>query len=155
AWYYNIRHVEFTVLLVAVAVTAWYGGIGPAMLAVLFSSLGYAYFFAPPLYSFAVNREELPHYVLFVLFALLIGWFGVVRRRVENALRASEQKYRQLIDTSPDAVFVLDKAGKCVLGNAAAAQLYGCTENELLGLPMVDTCLPTERHLLQERIERV
>jgi PAS domain S-box-containing protein len=49
----------------------------------------------------------------------------------------------------------LDKAGKCVLGNAAAARLYGCTENELIGLPIVDTCLPTERHLLQERIKRV
>jgi K+-sensing histidine kinase KdpD len=66
AWYYSIRHVDFTVLLFAIAVTAWYGGIGPAMLAVLFSSLGYAYFFAPPDYSFAVSREELPHYVLFV-----------------------------------------------------------------------------------------
>ena len=34
----------------------------------------------------------------------------------------------------------------------AVLQLH---ENELIGLPMVDTCLPTERHLLQQRIERV
>ncbi len=153
AWCYSIRHVDFTVLLFAIAVTAWYGGVGPAMLAVLFSSLGYAYFFAPPDYSFAVSREELPHYVLFVLFALLIGWFGVVRRRVENALRASEQKYRELIDASPDAIFVWDEDGKCALSNASAARLRGCAQNELAGLSIVDTYVAYERNRIRETSE--
>ena len=153
AWYNSIRHVEFTVLLFAIAVTAWFCGIGPAMLAVLVSSLGYAYFFAPPDYSFAVSREELPHYVLFVLFALLIGWFGVVRRRVENALRASEQKYRELIDASPDAIFVWDKDGRCVLSNASAARLRGCAENELGELSIGDTYLAHERDRIRERFD--
>jgi PAS domain S-box-containing protein len=141
------------VLLFAIAVTAWFCGIGPAMLAVLVSSLSYAYFFAPPDYSFSVGVDELPHFVLFVLFALLIGWFGVVRRRVENALRASEQKYRELIDASPDAIFVWDKDGRCVLSNASAARLRGCAENELTGLSIADTYLAYERDRIRERFD--
>jgi signal transduction histidine kinase len=89
ASWYNIHHVQFTIFLFAIAVTAWYGGAAPAVIAVVLSSLVYAYFFAEPIYSFAVGREDIPHYVLFVLFALLVGWFGAVRRKVEDELRRS------------------------------------------------------------------
>jgi len=154
AKHYGIGH-QFAMLLFAIAVASWNGGLGPAVVTALFSSLAYDYFFTPPLYQLAVTKYDLLDLALYISFAFLITWFREVRWQTEGKLRASEQKYRQLIDTSPDAVFVLDKAGKCILGNAAAAQLYGCTENEVIGLPMVNTCLPTERHLLQERIERL
>jgi two-component system sensor histidine kinase KdpD len=63
--------------------------VGPAIVAVVCSSLAYDYFFTPPLYSFAASPEDLPDYALFVLFAFLVGWFGVVRRRAEAELRQS------------------------------------------------------------------
>lgn len=146
---------QFAMLLFAIAVAGWNGGLGPAVAAAVFSSLAYDYLFTPPLYQFGWTKYDLIDLALYISFAFLVTRFRQVRWRTEGKLRASERKYRQLIDTSPEAVFVLDKTGKCVLGNAAAAQLYGCTENELTGLPMADTCLPSERHLLQERIERV
>jgi len=151
---YGVGH-QFAMLLFAVAVAGWNGGLGPAIIAAVLSSLAYDYFITEPLYTLGLGKYDLIDLALYLLFAFLISRFREVQWRTEGKLRASEQKYRQLIDTSPDAVFVLDKAGKCVLGNAAAARLYGCTENELIGLPIVDTCLPTERHLLQERIKRV
>src|SRR5262245_6826021 len=150
---YGIGH-QFAMLLFAVAVAGWNGGLGPAILAAVLSSLAYDYFIPEPLYTLGFTKYDVLDIGLYLSFAVLIARFREIRWRTERKLRASEQKYRRLIDTSPDAVFVLDKAGKCVLGNAAAAQLYGCTVNELIGLPMVDTCLPTERHLLQKRIER-
>jgi PAS domain S-box-containing protein len=151
---YGVGH-QFAMLLFAVAVAGWNGGLGPAIIAAVLSSLAYDYFITEPLYTLGLGKYDLIDLALYLLFAFLISRFREVQWRTEGKLRASEQKYRQLIETSPDAVFVLDKAGKCVLGNAAAARLYGCTENELIGLPIVDTCLPTERHLLQERIKRV
>jgi len=151
---YGIAH-QFAMLLFGIAFAGWNCGLGPALVAAVFSSLAYDYFFTEPLYQLGFNRYDLIDFALFSSFAFLITRFREVRWRTEARLRASEQKYRHLIDTAPDAVFVLDKSGKCVLGNAAAAQLYGCTENELIGLPMADTCLPTERHLLQQRIERL
>jgi PAS domain S-box-containing protein len=151
---YGVGH-QFAMLLFAVAVAGWNGGLGPAIIAAALSSLAYDYFITEPLYTLGFGKYDLIDLALYLLFAFLISRFREVQWRTEGKLRASEQKYRHLIETSPDAVFVLDKAGKCVLGNAAAAQLYGCTEDELIGLPLVDTCLPTERHLLQERIKRV
>jgi len=172
-WNFGIPHGQASVFLFAIAVAAWYGGLGPTIIAVVLSAFAYSYFFTGPLHDFVLTHEDVPHLVLFTSFALLVGWFTLGRRRVERQLqqsrdeleikvlertaelRASERKYRQLIDTSPDAVFVLDKTGKCVLGNVAAVHLYGGTENELIGLAMADTCLPVERHLFHERIERL
>ena len=154
ARHYGIGH-QFALLLFGIAFAGWNCGLGPAMVAAVFSSLAYDYFFTEPLYQLGFNRYDLIDFLLFSSFSVLITRFREARWRTEASLGVSERKYRQLIDTSPDAAFVLDKTGKCVLGNAAAARLYGCTENELIGLPMVDTCLPTERHLLHERIERL
>ena len=154
AWRIGLRHVELTIFLLCIAVTAWYAGAGPAMVAVVGSTLVYDYFFREPFYSLAVSREDIPDYGLFVLFGLLVGWFGALRRQTEHALRASEEKYRTLIDASPDAIFVWDAQGKCILSNAAAGRLCGCSDCELAGLSLADTYEPAERDLIRERFDR-
>jgi len=151
----GIREFEFAVFLFAIIVTAWNSGAGPAMVAVICSSLAYDYFFVAPVYSLAVDREDVLSFVLFVLFGLLLAWFGAVRRGAEDALRTNEKKYRELIDASPDAIFVWDAQGKCLLSNAAASRLCGCCDCGLAGLAMVDTYAPTERELARERLDLV
>ncbi len=80
---YDFRNVEVPLFLFAIAVTAWYAGVGPAILAVVLSSLAFDYFFTEPRYSLYVRSSELPYYAVFILFALLLTWFSAVRRRVE------------------------------------------------------------------------
>jgi PAS domain S-box-containing protein len=126
---YGMRHGEFTFFLFAIAISAWYGGGGAAAVAVLSSSLAYAYFFAQPLYSFAVNREWLPLYVLFVLFGLLVGWFAMVRRRTEEALA----ERAQLLDLTHDTVFVRDMKDVITYWNRGAQELYGWSSEEAVG----------------------
>jgi PAS domain S-box-containing protein len=77
------------------------------------------------------------------------------RKRAEEKLRKSEEKYRDLIEISPDAIYVIDANGVCVLGNRAGAELAGLSQNELLGSPVTDTYLPEERHLFQERLKKL
>ena len=153
AWRYGIRH-QFSMFLFAIVVSAWYGGVGPAMVAVVCSTLAYDYFYNEPLYTLSVPYEDIPDFLLVVLFAFLVGWFGAMRRRTEDALRTSEEKYRTLIDVAPDAIFVWDANGKCILSNASAARLCGCRENELIGLAIADTYVPAERDRIKERFDR-
>jgi len=82
----GFRNVDAPLFLFAIVVTAWYAGIGPAILAVVLSSLGFDYFFTEPRYSFYFTRSELPHYAVFILFAFLLTWFAAVRRRTEAEL---------------------------------------------------------------------
>src|SRR5947199_283614 len=77
------------------------------------------------------------------------------RKCAEEKLRKSEEKYRVLIEISPDAIYVVDANGICVLGNRAGAQLLGIPHEQLVGTPITDTYVPEERHLLRERLEKL
>jgi PAS domain S-box-containing protein len=77
------------------------------------------------------------------------------RKFAEEKLRKSEEKYRDLIEISPDAIYVIDANGICVLGNRAGADLAGVPQNQLVGTPVTDTYLPEERHLFRERLEKL
>ena len=57
------------------------------------------------------------------------------RKSAEEKLRKSEEKYRDLIEISPDAIYVVDANGICVLGNRAAAELAGIPLDQLVGAP--------------------
>lgn len=86
---YNFHSVADPLFLFAIAITVWYGGLGPAILALVLSSLANSYFFIEPIYSIAITRDDVPHLVIFILFASLLTWFSTLRRRVEQDLRQS------------------------------------------------------------------
>jgi PAS domain S-box-containing protein len=77
------------------------------------------------------------------------------RKSAEEKLRKSEEKYRDLIEISPDAIYVVDADGICVLGNRAGAELAGIPEDELIGTAVADTYLPEERYLFRERLAKL
>ena len=77
------------------------------------------------------------------------------RKCAEEKLRKSEEKYRDLIEISPDAIYVVDANGVCVLGNRAGADLAGIPREELVGTPVTETYLPEERQLFRERLEKL
>src|SRR5437867_871807 len=77
------------------------------------------------------------------------------RKCAEEKLRKSEEKYRDLIEISPDAIYVVDANGMCLLGNRAGAELAGISQDQLIGTPVTDTYLPEERHVFRERLEKL
>jgi K+-sensing histidine kinase KdpD len=84
------RHYRFREIAppfnLAIAVVAWYGGVGPSVLALVLSAACFDYFFSPPMYSFAISSEDLPSFFLFTAWALLIASFAGARRRIEDDL---------------------------------------------------------------------
>lgn len=74
------------------------------------------------------------------------------RKLAEHALRESEARYRQLIELSPDAVFVQSE-GRFAYLNSGALRLFGAEKQEqLLGKPVVDCFHPEYRSVMPERI---
>src|SRR5213595_4319487 len=80
---------------------------------------------------------------------------AIERDRAEAAVRTSEEKYRDLINASPDAICVIDADAKCVLVNPAGVKLAGRPERELIGRSIAETYLPEERYLLVDRLEKL
>ena len=55
------------------------------------------------------------------------------RKESESALRASEYRFRCLVDALPDGVMIYDREGQISFCNARAVELLGYTPQELLG----------------------
>ena len=55
------------------------------------------------------------------------------RKRMEKALRQSEEKYRTILETIQEGYFELDLAGNFTFVNDSMCRLYGYSEEELIG----------------------
>jgi PAS domain S-box-containing protein len=78
---------------------------------------------------------------------------AIEHTRAQESLRRSEAKYRDLIDVSPDAIYIIDTDLTYISANPAGAELAGCTQEELIGTPIAETFVPEERALLPARME--
>ncbi|MHC4479087.1 MAG: PAS domain S-box protein, partial [Planctomycetota bacterium] len=55
------------------------------------------------------------------------------RKRSERAMRESEERFRTLFESAPDAIYLNDLEGHFVDGNRAAEELAGSAKEELIG----------------------
>ncbi len=61
------------------------------------------------------------------------------QRLREEALAASEKKYRAILEGSPEPILIADpETGRLTEVNAAAADLFGCTVEDLIGMHQAD-----------------
>jgi PAS domain S-box-containing protein len=143
-----LRHLHFTgvetpLFLFAAAITAWYGGVGPAAVALVISCVSFDYFFVEPLYSLVMTRADIPYFISFAAFALLVTGFASVRRQVErDLLRSREELKREvaertqqasLLNLTHDTIFVRDAGDVITYWNRGAQELYGWTPEEAIG----------------------
>ena len=80
-----------------------------------------------------------------------VASYGDVTQRTgaEQALAASERRFRAVSESAHDAIVTSDDAGRIVLWNKSAEMLFGYGKDEILGQPLV-TIMPEayrERHL--------
>ncbi|MBI3765166.1 MAG: PAS domain S-box protein, partial [Ignavibacteriales bacterium] len=77
------------------------------------------------------------------------------RKRAEEALRQSEDRYRRLVESSPVAI-IIHTEGKIVYANGEAAKLLAAqTPNELIGKSILGFAHPDYREIVQERLRQV
>ncbi|CAA9285319.1 MAG: hypothetical protein AVDCRST_MAG56-4077 [uncultured Cytophagales bacterium] len=63
------------------------------------------------------------------------------QKQAEAELRASETRFRALLESAPDAMIITDEGSHVQLVNAQAERLFGYTRAELVGQP-VETLIP-------------
>jgi PAS domain S-box-containing protein len=64
------------------------------------------------------------------------------RKRVEEALREGEERYRGYVDNAPTAIFVVDEQGRYLMTNPAASRITGFSSEELERLSIRDVVSP-------------
>lgn len=76
-------------------------------------------------------------------------------QKTGSALRDSEERYRQLVDLSPDGIYV-SVGGVVVFVNNAAAKIMGATcPSQLVGRSSVDLFAPRQRGFVEQRLRMV
>lgn len=164
------------IIVVVVIGTHW--GKGPALLAAVFGILAIDYFFLPPYFAFSVPSLSagtilFTHFVASFAVAHICAktkrrtelaearkdelgrLYGKLQResserqRAEETLQESELQYRVLLESTPDAVVIVDREGRIRLVNSQVETLFGYEPPDLLGKP-VETLVPDalrERHV--------
>src|SRR5205823_15129314 len=79
------------------------------------------------------TRSPNPHDLEVIEKATYLPRVAIERDRAQTDLETSEEKYRDVINASPDAICVIDAAGKCLLVNPAGVELAGGPESERIG----------------------
>ncbi len=77
---------------------------------------------------------------------------AVFRKRSQDALRTSEEKYRMIVETANEGIRVQDAEGRITFVNKKMAEMLGKRPEDLLGKPVIDGIHPDER---QEHARRM
>ncbi len=74
------------------------------------------------------------------------------RKEVEEALRKSEENYRQLFENAPTAIYQVNfRTGKFTKANDIVCDLFGCTQEEITSLSPYDFMTEESKRLFLER----
>ncbi|MHA2378963.1 MAG: PAS domain S-box protein [Candidatus Thorarchaeota archaeon] len=78
-----------------------------------------------------------------------------IRKEAEEALRESEELYRGLVDTSPDAITLTDLEGNLIFVNDQALILYGASsKEELVGVSRSELIAREDHERAMENLKR-
>jgi PAS domain S-box-containing protein len=95
--------------------------------------------------------------------SLVLSLFGVAGAmyigqrivRAEDALRLSEERYRGLVEQTPEGIFVADAQGRYLDVNSAGAQMLGYTQEEICRMGIADVIAPEEIARIPEAVGRL
>jgi PAS domain S-box-containing protein len=152
--HFNLPHPFAAFALSAIAITFWYGGTKPGIVAVLLSSLIRGFIFEGE----TSRLSRVLYQLVFLTFAILMIW---VRRRKEalevaivdrtaeltaanEDLRRRKEQLDGLFELSPDAVILTGEDFHVLRVNQEFTRIFGYTAEEVAGQWLPDLIVPEE-----------
>jgi two-component system, NarL family, sensor histidine kinase UhpB len=77
--------------------------------------------------------------------------YAIERKKTEEALRKSEEKYRQLVETAYEGIWLLDEHSNTVFVNNKMAEMLGYDPEEMAGKSMLSFTDPEWRRQKKEK----
>lgn len=154
------EHSPVSLFLLAVMISAWYGGLGPGLLTLFVSLLLVDYFFIRPyLALWPPNRGDSVYLgILAIVGAFISTLCELMHRtsrraennlqltkRAEQILRRSQEQLAGVIGSAMDAIISVDEHQHVVLFNAAAEKMFRCPAPEAIG-QSIDRFIPKRFH---------
>ena len=134
-------------LVIVVGASAWLGGLGPGLFATALGVVAIVVANDKPgdwtTLSSRITRFGMPSIAMSVLF----HWVHTSRRRAEikdQEIRRSEGRYRRLIETAGQGIWVVNATGITNYANPRLGEILGLAPAEMIGRPLSDFLVDDE-----------
>jgi PAS domain S-box-containing protein len=151
--------LAFLVFFPALVFSAWVGGWGGGLLALVLSALVATFFFVAPHHSFLVHSQnDQITLLVFSIVGMSVSAISSSQRRARQqaqeaaeesqqnawALRQSEARYRRLLETANEGIATIDTEDQIVYANPRLSEMLGYDDGELQGRSVYDLAFPEE-----------
>lgn len=152
--------VPYITYFAAIAVTAYFGGLGPAILVIVLGGIGANYFFLSPRYSFMPQRlDTWASLGLFGFVGMIMALASELMHRARQAAQTSseqqqleQQRFHTTLASIGEGVVVTDATGRVSFINSVAEKLTGCDLASARGLS-VETVVRLLDEVTREPVE--
>jgi PAS domain S-box-containing protein len=133
-----VAPIPFSFYFAAIALTAWYGGLGPGLVALCSSGVLVAYHFFPPPNSLALQPLDVARVMVLQLVGCGIVWVINTLSRTKQRLHNEREWLHVTLVSIGEAVIATDKDGCVTLLNPVAEALTGWTMEAARGRALSD-----------------